>query len=124
MQEAVTRVQLYKNDKLVSSFNFDDKFQEFNRKGKLLDDLKSDWFNPEKDTVSNNRLTIKFENEPPTVLATEVQDNYFEEEMKESQDGTPNKGWQTDKLKRDKNFNNMMDDSDEEFNREDEYASD
>jgi hypothetical protein len=59
--------------------------------------------------------------EPPTVLATEVMDP--EEEMKESLDGTPNKGWLTDKVKRDKDFNTMIDDSDEEFNREDEYAS-
>ena len=115
-------MQLYKNDKLVSSFNFDDKFREFNRKGKLLDDLKSDWFNPEKDTVSNNRLTIKFEEELPTVLATEVLD--LGAEILYSEDGTPNKGWLTDKLKRDKDFHSMIDDSDEEFNREEEYASD
>ena len=55
-------------------------------------------------------------------MATEVMDP--EEEMKESLDGTPNKGWLTDKVKRDKDFNTMIDDSDEEFNREDEYAFD
>lgn len=41
-----TAIELYKNGEKVSSFVFDQAFQEFERQGNLLDELTPDWFNP------------------------------------------------------------------------------